>query len=200
MRRIASRTVLIPVLLAALALSGGPAEAAKRGSDSREKDIAEARLTLVDLLASERIERIDFEAETYEEAMNLLHAAADAILLENLGDFQETRVLVDRASQVIEGFNVHKPRGMLLTFGKNPERVAVRDPREARILGEMLGRAVTLIREEYGVQGVSYRDKSIKLFRSVILNVEEGSLLVQYADGIERIEDLPRTQRARYFE
>jgi hypothetical protein len=211
--RIVFRVALIASAIAAVTLSGAlstggqlseappaqPPETEESASGSRDAEITRARDTLADLLASEQIERIDFEAETYDQAMDHIHAAVDTILELNLADSRDIPVLVENASEVIGALNSHKPRGLMMTFGKDVDRLPVRSPGEARMLGELVGKTVLLIRERFGEQGVSYGDEATKLFRSAVLDVEEGSFLVQYLEAIRHIADQPAGKRARYF-
>jgi hypothetical protein len=212
-RRIIFRAAWIASSIAAATLAGGLAAAGQAGEkppanapaaeenapSSRDAEIAQARETLSDMLASELIDRIDFEAETYEQGMAHIHATVDRILELNLNDWQDTTVLVHRASQVIEAFNSHKQRGLMLTFGTDLKKIPVRTPAEAHQLGELVGTTVSLIREQFREKDVSYHDVATKLFRSVVLDAEEGPFLEQYLDGIQRIADLPSEKRARYF-
>ena len=213
MRRIIFRAALIALWIATAAPSGGLAAAGLPGeappaqappaeesdSRSREAEIARARETLMDLLASEHIERIDFAAETYDQAMAYIRAAVDAILEPLLADSPDITMLVHHASQVIEAFDSHTPRGLTMTFGKNVKRIPITDPGEARMVGTLVGNTVSLIRKQFADPKVSYRDTATNLFRSVILDVEEGPYLVQYLEGIQRIADLPSASRGRYF-
>lgn len=214
MRRIILRAALIASSIAAAALSGGLAAAgqsseappahqsAAEQSDSRSDDVEinRARETLATLLASDRIDRIDFEAETFDQAMDHIHATVDRILELNLVGSQDITVLVDHASQVIEALDSHNPRGLTLTFGKNVKTIPIRNPGEARLLGELVASTVSLIRDHSGEKNVSYGDIATKLFRSVILDVEEGPFVVQYLEGIQRIADQSSARRARYFQ
>jgi hypothetical protein len=212
-RRIISRAALFASAIAAAALAGGFAgdgqpgdsppvqdpKAEQGDSDSSEAEITRARDSLAGLLVSERIDRIDFVARTQDQGMEYIHAAVDTIIELNLADSRDAMVLANRASQVIEAFNSHKPRGLMLTFGKDLTRIPIRNPGDARSLGELVGKTVSLIRERFGENPVSYREEATKLFRSVVLSADEGSFLMQYMDGIQLIADQPPSKRDRYF-
>lgn len=198
-------------LLAGLVTSGpamarpgtdGAAPAENPPSSVEGPDDAEsirARTMLADLLVSEQIDRIDIEAETYDQGMDLVHTVVDTILARHPAEPPQIGVFADQARQVIEALNSHKPRGLTTTFGQDVQRLPVRSRAEARMLGRLVANTVSLIREQVGGQQVSYSETAIKLFRSVILDVEEGSFLGQYLDGIQLIADQTPAERARHF-
>jgi hypothetical protein len=200
-------SIAAAVLCAALAAavqpgaapSTDPPAAGQSASTSHDAELKRAQDTLADLLASEQIDRIDFEAETYHQAMAHIQVVVDTILARNTEGSQEITVFADQAGQVIKALDSHKPRGLILTIGKDVDRIPVLDPGEARMLGELVGKTVSLIREQYGKHQVSYYEMSARLFRSVILDVEEGPFLAQYLDGIQLIADQPAAKRGRYF-
>jgi len=214
MRRNIFRNTLISASIAAVALSGGLAAAgqpshvppghhpaAEQGtSRSHDAEITRARESLVDLLVSERIDRIDFQAETYDQGMGNIDTVIDTIFDLNLADTRNVTVLADHAGQVIEALNTHKLRGMGMAFGKNVKSIPIRNIGEARMLGEVVGNTLSLIRGQFGEDKVSYRDKATKLFRRIFLDTEEGPLLNQYRDGIQTIANLPPERLAKYFQ
>lgn len=213
MRKSIFRATLITSSMALLAMPGGfaaawqaeeppAAESRPAGEDApgaRDEELARARETLSDLLASEMINRIDFEAETYAQGMANIHATADRILEMTATEEGDIAELVHQISQVIEALNSHAPRGLVLTFGSDVKRLPVVTPAEARQLGELVGSTVSLIRNHFRGRIVSYHDAATKLFRSVVLDVGEGPFLEQYLDGIQRVADLPPERRARFF-
>lgn len=214
MGRIIVRTGLVIVAsIAVAAFSGPPATAGQTGaapapppqgagpddSDSNAAKLARAREKLADLFISEQIDRIDFQAESFDQGMALIYAAVDAILMQYPADSQDITTFADHAGQVIGALNSHRPRGLLTTFGQDVDRLPVRNHGEARMLGELVAKTVSLIHDQYGTGQVAYYEISNKLFRSVILDVEQGPFLTQYLDGIQLIIDQPPEKRARYF-
>jgi hypothetical protein len=195
--------------IAAAALSASPAaaqtgqlSAAEPGAAApREAQMAMARERMVDLLVSERIDRIDYQAETYEDAMRLVNATIDAIFIPNISDYDgDLMRLADHAGQIVNSFNETKPRGTALTFAPETKRLAIRNPTEARLLGEIIGNTLSLINDQFDSETLSYKDRSRGIFRSVVPDTEEGPYLNQYVDGIAIIASLPRDKRARYFQ
>jgi len=213
MRRILSRNAPILAWIAVLALSGGfaaagqaaeappadPPAAEPSESLSPDEALAQARGMLIDLLASEHVERIDYQAETYEEAMNNIQITANTILRLAPADAKETMRLANQAGQVIEAIDAHKPRGVVSTFGADVRQVTIKGAGDARLLGDLVRDTVSLIREQYGDLNMSYKAAAGKLLHSVILDADEGAFLLQYVDGIQLIADLPPERRDRYF-
>jgi hypothetical protein len=192
--------------IAALALCGGfataqqPAEApAEADSPARDAELERVREKLTDLLISEEIERIDYEAETYEQGMNHVGLTVQTILDQTVAGSRNIELLGQHAAQVIEALDSHKPVGLTTTFGKGVKRLPIVSRGDSRMLGELVGTTVNLIREQLGETSVTYRQVAINLFRSVLLEVEGDPFLVQYLEGIQRIAELPPSKRSRYF-
>jgi len=213
-RRIAVQTVLISLTIVAAALPGKlvasdqasevpPAtspEAEQSVSLARDAEIAQARTFLTDLFISEKIDQIDFRAETYEQGMAQIHAAVDEILEKSPAEATAVPVFADHARQVIEALNSHKPKGLALAYGENVKAIVVLTPGDGRLLGEIVSTALSIIQEEFGESNVSYFDPANKLFRSVVLDTDEGPLLGQYVNGIRLIAELPPPRRSRYLQ
>lgn len=208
MHRIVVFKTLVAATIAASALLVSPASAqtgtlpaAELGAKApREAQMEMAREKMVDLLVSEGIERIDYQAETYEDAMRLVNATIDAIFIPNISDYDNLMLLADHAGQIVQSFNETKPRGTALTFAPETHRIAIRNPTEARIMGEIIGNALSLINDQFDSPTLSYKDRSRGLFRSVVPDTEEGPYLNQYLDGIAIIASLPRDERVRYLQ
>lgn len=177
-----------------------PPPAGPGDSGPTRADITKARDTLADLLVSEKIDRINFEAETYDQGMALIYTAVDSILAGRPQDVQDITTYTDHAAEVIGALNSHKPRGLLMTYGQNVDELPVRDAGDARMLGELVAGTASLIHEQLNPDPPSYYDISTKLFRSVILDPEEGPFLNQYLDGIQSIAREPRDKRNHYFQ
>jgi hypothetical protein len=131
--------------------------------------------------------------------MGRIRLAADTILDASLGEAGDPETCLDQASAVIEALNARKARGLGLTFGPGVDKIAVRSDAEARMLGRLIATTASIIRQDFGNTAVSYRDRAEKLFGSVHVDVEEGTILEQYVDDIQAIADTPTERRARYF-
>jgi hypothetical protein len=212
-RRILVGTVVLPLSVAALALTGGlmagepspvappttATEAEESVSAALEEEIAQARIMLTDLFISERIDQIDFRAETYADGMAQVHAAVDRILEERPDEPQKVPIFADHARQIIEALNGSKRRGLAITYGKDVKMLIVLTPGDGRLLGEVVGTTLSIIREEFGESDVSYFDPATKLFHSIVLDTDEGPLLGQYVDGVRLVAELPPPRRTRYL-
>jgi hypothetical protein len=159
----------------------------------------QARETLTDVLFSDSVERIDFQATTYEEGTALVATSTDRIMELGLPLLGDTNDVVNRGVEIIRGLNSATARGMYMTFGKNKQTVFVRDQREARQFGELVGATMAVIYEQYG-PGISYQDKAGKLFHHVRVDPEDSaSILDLCLETVEFVQGLPSRERAKYF-
>jgi hypothetical protein len=160
----------------------------------------QARTRLSDLLFSDVIDRIDFQATTFEEGKALIDAAANTILemgVPILGDATDT---ASRGGEIITALNSSHAKGMYSTFGKDKQTIFVRDDRQARMLGEVVGKAMAIIYKQYGSGGISYQNKAEKLFKHVRVDPDEDMpMLNLYLDTVEFVEKLPSGERQKYF-
>ena len=170
------------------------AEAPKESMTSEQ-----ARETLTDLLFSDSIERIDFQATTYEEGTALVTTSADKIIemgLPLLGNMDD---VVGRGLEVIRALDSETARGMYMTFGKDKQSIFVRDQAQAKMLGKVVGTAMTIIYEQYG-PGISYQDKASKLFHKVRVDPEDTATILDLClEQVEFVQGLPSSERVKYF-
>jgi len=159
----------------------------------------QARETLTDLLFSDSIDRIDFQATTYEEGSALVTTSADKIIEMGMPLLGNTNDVVDRGLEVIRALDSATARGMYMTFGKDKQTIFVRNQTDARMLGKVVGTAMTIIYEQFG-PGISYQDKAGKLFHKVRVDPEDStSLLGLCLETVEFVQRLPASERAKYF-
>jgi hypothetical protein len=159
----------------------------------------QARETLTDLLFSDTVDRIDIQATTYEEGTAYVTATADKIIEIGLPIFGDAQDVANRGVEVIRALNSSTARGLYATFGKDKQMIFVRDERQARTLGELVGTAMSIIYDEYG-PGISYQAKAGNLFNKVRVDPEDSaSMLDLYLETVEFVEGLPPKERAKYF-
>jgi hypothetical protein len=158
-----------------------------------------ARETLTDMLFSDSVDRIDFQATTYEEGTALVTASADKIIEIGLPVFGDANDVANRGVEVIRALNSNTARGLYSTFGKDKQMIFIRDQNQARMLGKLVGTTMSIIHEQYG-PGISYQDKADKLFHKVRVDPEESASMVEiYLETIEFVENLSSKERAKYF-
>ena len=192
-------TMLTAVLAAAFLL---PAAIAAAGLSAGDPGFDDARERLADLFASDEIDRIDFQAMTFDAAMGRIYVTVDGVLA-NVGDrFADPEDAVRYARAVIEAFNRHRPRGLTTTFEEGAD-FAITDEAAAVTLGEMLGESTRLVREHTGPDASPERIRAAatSLFRSVVLEPDGGmSYVEQYREHVGRVAGMPAAERGAFLE
>jgi hypothetical protein len=158
------------------------------------------RERLTDLLFSDDIDRIDFQATTYEQGTGMIDAAVDRILQmgsEVLGDEQ---IAAEKAAEVIVALNASKARGLYATFQNDKQALVIRDRDGADTLGKVVGTSISIIHGHYGSAEISYREKSANLFRRVRVDTDDTVDLVhKYLETVEFVAGLSADERAKYL-
>lgn len=181
--------------------SAAPAKEASVDSEAPKDSMTteQARETLTDLLFSDSIDRIDFQATTFEEGVELVTTSADKIIEMGLPLFGNNHDVVARGLEVIRALDSETARGMYMTFGKEKQTIFVRSQTDARMLGEVVGTAMTIIYEQFG-PGISFQDKASKLFHKVRYDSQESSPVLDLClETVEFVQGLPSKERAKYF-
>jgi hypothetical protein len=123
----------------------------------------------------------------------------DKIIEMGLPLLGNTNDVVARGLEVIRALDSETARGMYMTFGKDKQTIFVRDQTDARILGVVVGTAMTIIYEQFG-PGISYQDKASKLFHKVRYDPDDASPILQLClETVEFVQKLPSKERAGYF-
>jgi hypothetical protein len=159
----------------------------------------QARETFTDVLFSDSIERIDFQATTYEEGTAFVATVTDKIIEMGLPLLGNTNDVVNRGVEIIRALNSETARGMYMTFGKDKQTVFVRNQGEALLFGKLVGTTMSVIYEQYG-GGISYQDKAANLFHKVRADPEDStSMLGLCLETVESVERMPSNERAKFF-
>jgi hypothetical protein len=178
-----------------------PSQEASAQTDSSNVPMTteQAREKLTDLLFSDTIDRIDFQATTFEEGTALVTTSADTIIEMGLPLLGTTDAVVARGVEVIRALDSAKSRGMYMTFGSDKQTIFVRNQAEARRFGEVVGTAMSIIYEQFG-SGISYQEKAGSLFHKVRVDPEDSaSMLDECLQTVEFVKKLPFEERAKYF-
>jgi hypothetical protein len=167
---------------------------------SKEGMTAEqARERLTDLLFSDTIDRIDFQATTFEEGTALVDASIDMIMEMGLPLLGDTRDVVNRGAEIIRALNSSKAQGLYMTFDSDKQAIYVRDPNEARMLGDLVGTTMSILHEEFG-SGISYQEKAKSLFNKVRVDTEDTATMLQlHMETIDHVKGLSSKERMPYF-
>lgn len=174
-----------------------PADAAV-ASDQTPNEQATGRL--IDLLFSDEIDRIDIRATTFDQATVLVQTATGRILdicMPLLGD---PDTVAEKGSAVIEALNASAARGLTMTFSKEKQDLVVESLDDANWLGEIVGETISIIHDQYGTEGISYRDKAANLFHKVRLNPEDSeSLLLRHLETVQFVKQSPSSEQRKYL-
>jgi hypothetical protein len=188
-------------LLVALSL-GVAWTSAAAGDWTDDASVSAAREQLADLMASDRLDRVDFRAETFDQAMDLVYRAVDTALERCRQDLRDPSDAARVAGDVLEAFNGHTSRGLATTLMDSKE-FPIANLDDATALGDMVGMATVLVREFAGPDASPERIQkaATNLFTSVAIEPDGGlSYLRQYLEHVQHVADLPLDQRARFLE
>jgi hypothetical protein len=158
------------------------------------------RERLTDLLFSDDIDRIDFQASTYAEGMGMVSTAVDRILEMGSETLGNEDLAADRGREVILALNDSKAKGLYATFQKDKQTLVINDRADANTLGKVVGTSITIIHDHYGAAEVSYKLKAANLFRRVRVDTDDTvSLVAKYLESVEFVAELPPNERAKYL-
>jgi hypothetical protein len=198
MRKVAF-TVLLVCLTATGVLPSGTDADTTPGTDAAVT-VEKARERLTDLLFSDEIDRIDFQATTYEEGVALVHTAVDRILDRGIAALGDASIAADKATEVIEALNGSKTKGMYMTFQKEKQALKVRNRAEAARLGDIVGETISIIYAEYRSPAISSGDKAANIYKRVRIDPEDAiSLMERYEETVEFVANLSPAERAKYL-
>jgi hypothetical protein len=175
---------------------------AAAGDWTDAESVSAAREQLADLMASDQLDRIDFRAETFDGAMDLVYRAADAALERCRQDLRDPAETARVAGVVLDVFNSHTSRGLATTLMDSKE-FPITNPDDATALGDMVGIATLLVREYAGPDASPERIQTAatNLFTTVVIDPDGGlSYLRQYLEHVQHVADLPIDERARFLE
>jgi hypothetical protein len=160
----------------------------------------QARERLTDVLTSNDIDRIDFQATTYEEGIALINTTIEEILDIGVPVLGDAKVVADKAVEVVLALNASKMRGTYATFQEDKQTLFVRSQADASGLGEIVGTSISIIHGHFGSTELSYKNRAANLFRRVQIEPEDTrTLLETYLETVEFVAQLPSHERAKYL-
>jgi len=174
--------------------------AADAGVPESSESRGEAKKRLSDLLFSDRVDRIDFQATTYEEGAAMINLTADEILDVGIPLFGNAADVADRATEIIEALNASNAKGLYATFQKDKQTLLVRGRADARSLGEIVGTTMTIIFTHYRTTKFSYQEKAGNLFAKTRRDEQDSTTLLElYRDTVRYVTTLPLSEQSRYL-
>lgn len=157
----------------------------------------EAREPLIDLLASERIERIDFISTSFDGAIENIELAVDTMLETTKSAPSPPEETVRALVEVIWALDGFKPRRDGYNF--DTLKLIILDRGDARQLGELVSMTTVMILEDPASRAaVQVSGKA--LFRGITLDSEEGiSPLEQLLDHVRKVNKMSHSDRGKFF-
>jgi hypothetical protein len=194
------RELVYVALLVGLMITGTASAATDAGVSGDPTSTQRARERLTDLLFSDDIDRIDFQATTYEEGEALIATTVEMIFDIAMPVLGDADVVANKAAEVIQALNASKAKGMYTTFQRDKQSLPVRNDPDARELGKIVGTTISIIHGHYGSAKISYGDKAANLFKKVRIDPEDAiSLLERYAETVQFVAELPPPEQAKHL-
>lgn len=157
----------------------------------------EAREPLIDLLASESIERIDFMSTSFDGAVGNIELAVDTMLETTKDVSLLPEESVRALAEVIRALDGFKPRRDGYNF--DTLTLIVLDRGDAKQLGELIGMTTVMLLEDPASRA-AVQVSAKTLFRGITLDSEEGiSPLEQLLDHVKKVNKMPRSDRGKFF-
>jgi len=199
MRKAAFVALLACITVAGAAPAATDADTTTPGTDAALA-VEDARDRLTDLLFSDEVDRIDFQATNYEEGVVLIHTSVDRILNTGIVVLGDATTAADKATEVILALNASKAKGTAMTFQKNKQSLPVRNRDEAVQLADIVAGTISIIHNEYGSGDISYGEKAANLFSRVRTHSEDaGTLMETYLQTVDLVADLSPRERSDYL-
>ena len=187
-----SRFVPVALLAAGLAMAApGPAPGEAAG----------ARERLADLLASERMERVEFSAASYDRAMALIYTAVDTYLAEAVPRLGGVETAEAYGVEVFEALDAHRIRyadedGYDLT---GERRIVVSTESEAEALGELAAEVASMLHDAHAGRGVAVQAAARRIFEGMLPVEGNGQPLVeQYLVRLRTLSGPDRRELLRW--
>lgn len=210
--RLVRISITFAVLVTATALVPGAAAQQSSGDEpDRNERVAEDAIrdyeerreaidSLVDLLASDDLRRLDFVATSMEQAMKRVRSVVEPLFAEaysHTGDVEEAR---KRSEAVIRGFDDHSIR--LASVGRTTGAVQIVSDADARLAGELLASAVRLIdrlKPRIGEEMAPRRIAQRIFAQTTIYETDSASPINQYLETVTALEQHTDEELVRYL-
>lgn len=200
LRRTGTTLLLTAALISAVAVTVPTlAQSPEKGAFDNFEQRQVARRTLVDLLASDSMRRIGFEATSVPEALQLIGSAVDPFLNDAIrrhGSIEDAR---QQCEAVLEGFNDHSVRRS--DSGRANAALVVVDGNDARLAGELFARVGQLLDRLRPLADATTSSRRLarNAFSQVVLDVtSDRSPIEQYIDKMVELSKMSDQDLERY--
>lgn len=151
---------------------------------------------LVDLLASDATERIDFTATSFDEALGRIELVTDRMLDQTASLGLSGQEQVTLCAAIIGALDDFKPRTSGYTFGKLT--LVILDDSQGTVLADLVATSATIVHE--AGRTATARGAAESLFRGVVIDIEEGiPPLEQLLEHVRAVSQMPRDKQARFL-
>lgn len=158
---------------------------------------AAPRDRLIDQLASDQIDRLDFIATTFDGAITRVERVADRILRDGAMVFDTPEETADVCSRIIEGIDRFRPRTVGYVTGELT--LIILDDDDADALAELVVTTAKIIAADPTARN-SVLPSTEKLMRGVVLDIEAGiPPLEQLLEHVRHVSNLPVEQREKFL-
>jgi len=155
------------------------------------------REDLVDLLASDQIDRVDFVATTFEAAMSRVERVADQVITRGSEVFESPEETSEVCKHVIASLNTFRPRTEGYVTGEL--LFVILDVDDADALAELIVTTAQLVDSDSKAR-ITPGPSAETLLRGVVIDIEAGiSPVDQLLEHVRVVAALPADQQAKYF-
>ncbi len=187
-------------LVAVLAVTVGLAVPAAAGEDAAR---AAVRERLADMLAGENLDKVEFRALDFDQAMRWIYLAVDTYLDRAAARLGGDEAAGEYGAEILAGLEDHTVRYAdeqgLEVVGEQVLRVE--SDEQARQLGELLYRVAELLREAHVGRGVALRSAARKVFETMApVAGNRQSLVTQYVVRMRSLTPEERRDMVRWLQ
>lgn len=171
-----------------------------QGEQPTAVTLERARQELAELLASESTVRLDFQATSYDGAMDLIDRAVDVYLGEAVGRLGSPEKALDWGRKIITAINTHRMIFEVKTLGK--KTIPIVNEADANALGELMGNVMGILLRigKDGERPISIDGSARKILGEVILDSGERTPLInQYLRSVKTFSDEPTVRLERFI-
>jgi hypothetical protein len=154
------------------------------------------RERIIDMFASDAIERIDFTATSFDEALGRIELVTDRILDQTAPLGLAPGDQVTLCAAVIEALDDFRPRVDGYTFGELT--LVILNDGDAEVLADLVAATATVIHE--GGRIATAQSAAESLYRGIVIDTEEGiPPLEQLLEHVRAVNGMPLDERERFL-
>lgn len=190
--------LLVGIVVAGVVSAGDTSDAT---AVPRDAAYTKTREQLADVMASEKFDKVEFAASSYDRAMDLIYRAVETYLdraIPALGGVETAREYGVEVLGGLEDHTIHYSNddGYDLVGDR---RLLISSETDATALGEVLARVAILIHDGHPGHGVEIRTAARKIFDGMLPVEGNGQPLVsQYLVRLRTLTKHDRAEMMRY--